>query len=213
MNNLDVGAVLRKIDSSLAAQGKKKQEFYKATGISSASYSQWNKGVCVPSQLSLTKAAAFIGMTYEELVFEATKDDKRIKKEAPPAGGASGKDDLVRLSEDAQDRLYKIFSAALEANNITGGFAVSRAGVGRTILTRMQNKRLSMANRSELMQLARFLEVQAEAEPLIQGLPALEETLADIYRQLHDQIYQIDPDDIGTVSEVLQVWIKSRKRQ
>lgn len=200
-----------KINILLTTKGLSGADLMRTIGLSHGVYSQWNTKITKPSNKNLAKVANALGVSIDEILSDSISSD--AKKEAPPSGGASGKDDLVRLSEDAQDRLYKIFSAALEANNITGGFAVSRTGVDSTILTRMQNKRLSMANRSELMQLARFLEVQAEAEPLIQGLPALEETLADIYRQLHDQIYQIDPDDIGTVSEVLQVWIKSRKKQ
>lgn len=202
--------MLAKIIELIGAKHGSAQELVRAIGCPKNAVTDWKAGRSRSYKEYAPQIAAFYGVSLDWL--SGLTDQKEIKK-APPAGGASGKDDLVRLSEDAQDRLYKIFSAALEANNITGGFAVSRTGVDGTILTRMQNKRLSMANRSELMQLARFLEVQAEAEPLIQGLPALEETLADIYRQLHDQIYQIDPDDIGTVSEVLQVWIKSRKKQ
>ena len=209
MNDLDVGAVLRKIDSCLAAQGKKKQEFYTATGISSASYSQWNKGVCVPSQLSLAKAAEFLGMTYDELVLSATKksassEDKAVSMAFPT--------DLVRLTDKDQRDLYKIFSAAVAAKNITEGFAVSHANVDVTMLIRLQARYLSMAKRSELIRLANFLEVQDAALPLIQELPALEENLAALYRQLHDQIDRIDPDDILTVSEVLQALTKSRKK-
>ena len=88
MENIDIKTVLRKIDSCLAAQGKKKYEFYKETGISSASYSQWNKGVCLPSHLSLAKAANYLGMSYEELVFEE-------KKEAPSEDETSEKDPVI----------------------------------------------------------------------------------------------------------------------
>ena len=104
MNDLDVKAVLRKIDSSLAAQGKKKQEFYKATGISSASYSQWNKGVCVPSQLSLVKAAEYLGLTYDELVLGATK---KASSEDEAEGGriANLRKRLEALSEEDLDKL------------------------------------------------------------------------------------------------------------
>lgn len=100
MNDLDVGAVLRKIDSCLAAQGKKKQEFYKATGISSASYSQWNKGVCVPSQLSLAKAAEFLGMTYDELVLGATKKSASSEDKADDETIARINAELEDMSKD-----------------------------------------------------------------------------------------------------------------
>lgn len=141
--------------------------------------------------------------------------DERIKKSAPSEDEAVSMafpTDLVRLTDKDQRDLYKIFSAAVSAKNITEGFAVSHANVDVTMLIRLQARYLSMAKRSELIRLANFLEVQDAALPLIQELPALEENLAAIYRQLHDQIDRIGPDDILTVSEVLQALTKSRKK-
>lgn len=50
------------------ALGMSKEEFYKLSGISSATYSYWNTGKYNPTVKKLKSAAEVLGVTYEYLV-------------------------------------------------------------------------------------------------------------------------------------------------
>lgn len=144
------------------------------------------------------RIAAYYGVSLDWL--SGVTDEKEQKNNLTP----KGEEDFVLLDSDAQARLYAMFSAAVRAHNITDGLAVMQAGVDLQLLSRMKSGSMSMANRAELLRLSRFLELPADAESLISDLPVLDERRAELYRQLHRQIYHIDPDQIETVSSMLQ---------
>lgn len=58
---------VRKIESMLAAKGKPKEEFYKESGITSAAMSQYRSGLYNPSKRTISKAAAYFGLSVEDL--------------------------------------------------------------------------------------------------------------------------------------------------
>ena len=67
--DIDVKAVIKRIELRLAELGMSKKEFYKQSEISSASYSQWNNGINSPSMKKLKNAAKCLNMPFEYLIF------------------------------------------------------------------------------------------------------------------------------------------------
>lgn len=71
---MDTLAIIKRIEVCLAKQGISKADFYKGSGISSASFSQWNTGKFKPTEKKLRMAADFLGVSYEYLVFGEEKE-------------------------------------------------------------------------------------------------------------------------------------------
>ena len=80
---MDTLAIIKRIELRLAELRMSKAEFYKITGISSASYSQWNTGKYSPSESKLRSAAACLGLEFEYLCFGLTANAKN----APTGNG------------------------------------------------------------------------------------------------------------------------------
>lgn len=78
---MDVPTILKRIELRIIELGMTKTEFYEKSGISSATYSQWNTNTFQPSKRKLMAAASALKMTYEELVGEETTIEQ---KEIPP---------------------------------------------------------------------------------------------------------------------------------
>lgn len=64
---MDTLAIIKRIELRLAELGMSKADFYKLSGISSASYSQWNTGKYKPSESKLRSAAGCLGVSFEYL--------------------------------------------------------------------------------------------------------------------------------------------------
>lgn len=64
---MDTLAIIKRIELRLAEMGMSKADFYKESGISSASYSQWNTGLYKPSEKKLKSAAECLGVPLEYL--------------------------------------------------------------------------------------------------------------------------------------------------
>jgi len=60
--------ILKRIDVRIAELGMSKEEFYEKSGISSASYSQWNTGAHAPTKKKLAQAAAALGVSVEYIL-------------------------------------------------------------------------------------------------------------------------------------------------
>ena len=84
---MDTLAIIKRIEIRLSELGMAKADFYKLSGISSASYSQWNTGLYKPSEKKLRSAAECLGVTYEFLLSGADQT-----KNAP---AVSGKGDVL----------------------------------------------------------------------------------------------------------------------
>ena len=65
--------VANRINSLLAERGIDKGTFYKAVGISSASFSQWRTGISNPTQKRLEQIAEYFDMSVSELLSEEEK--------------------------------------------------------------------------------------------------------------------------------------------
>lgn len=94
---MDVSTILKRIELRRIELSMSKTEFYEKSGISSATYSQWNTNTFQPSKRKLMGAASALKMTYQELVGEETDEEQ---KNPDPQTGA-GMDDLTKdiLSE------------------------------------------------------------------------------------------------------------------
>ena len=84
---IDVKEVIKRVEVRLTEIGMSKAEFYRKSGISSASFSQWNTGVNSPSMKKLKNASDCLGVSLDYLLTGEQKE-----KPAPDWDGLSGKD-------------------------------------------------------------------------------------------------------------------------
>lgn len=78
---MDTLAIIKRIEIRLSEIGMTKAEFYKKSGISSASFSQWRTGKYKPSEKNLVKAAEVLGMSYNYLVYGTENAPKNAPAE------------------------------------------------------------------------------------------------------------------------------------
>lgn len=97
---IDVPGMLSRIELRMAELNMSKQSFYEKSGISSASFSQWNTGAYKPSVKKIKSAAKALDTSVEYLLTGAGPGD--IKKERPAENGEALKKDLP---EDIQQLL------------------------------------------------------------------------------------------------------------
>lgn len=90
---MDTLAIIKRIDMRLAEIGMSKSEFYEKSGITSASYSQWNTGKFNPTQRKLKSAAECLGLSYDYLL---TGED--TKKAPTPEGERKASDDEIKFA-------------------------------------------------------------------------------------------------------------------
>ena len=62
---MDSKEIVRQIELRLAELGMKKGVFYKLTGVSSSSFSQWNTGIAQPSRDALHRIDSVLGTSLE----------------------------------------------------------------------------------------------------------------------------------------------------
>ena len=72
---MDTLAIIKRIEIRLSEIGMSKADFYRQSGISSASFSQWNTGVHNPTEKKLQAAAECLGVSLEYLLGKETKKD------------------------------------------------------------------------------------------------------------------------------------------
>lgn len=91
--------ILKRIDVCLAERGISKEKFYSESGVSSASYSQWNKGVHEPTTKKLKQIADYLNVSMQYLL---TGEEQ---KEKPPAQGGEPSglpEKYYKLSEEGR---------------------------------------------------------------------------------------------------------------
>lgn len=89
---IDVPGMLSRIELRMAELNMSKQSFYEKSGISSASFSQWNTGAYKPSVKKIKSAAKALDTSVEYLLTGAGPGD--IKKERPAENGETLKESL-----------------------------------------------------------------------------------------------------------------------
>lgn len=94
MYNFETGEVLKRIEIKIAERGMTKEEFYNASGITSASFSQWRTGTHKPTKKKLACAAQALDVSLEYLL---TGEDK--KSPPPVVGSGNAKiDEIIRIA-------------------------------------------------------------------------------------------------------------------
>lgn len=97
---IDVPGMLSRIELRMAELNMSKQSFYEKSGISSASFSQWNTGAYKPSVKKIKSAAKALDTSVDYLLTGTGSGD--IKKERPAENGEALEKDLP---EDIQQLL------------------------------------------------------------------------------------------------------------
>ena len=109
---MDTLAIIKRIELRLAELGMSKADFYKLSGISSASFSQWNTGKYKPSENKLRSAAECLGVSFEYLCGVEQKTEK-----APTAAGErSGSHDVL---DDVDIAFYGDYKELTEDDKAT----------------------------------------------------------------------------------------------
>lgn len=173
-------------------------------GVDRTTYLKYENGTNEPDIEIIKKLASFFGVSVDYLL-----GNSNVVFFSDPRKADS---DFARLSPDDQQYFYDTFIDAIRSRKITEGLTIVRSGVSDDFFIRLKNHTLSMAVRSDLLRVSIFLELPDSVLLRIKALPALEEKFSSLYKQLHDQIDRIDPDDVETVSEFLQVFSKNRKK-
>ena len=78
---IDVKEVIKRVEVRLAEIGMSKAEFYRKSGISSASFSQWNTGVNSPSMKKLKNASDCLGVSLDYLLTGEQKEKPALQME------------------------------------------------------------------------------------------------------------------------------------
>ena len=110
---MNVPAIITRIEDRLIALGMSKAEFYRASGISSATFSQWRTGQYIPSIRKLKSASSVLNMSYDYLVF-----GKTVPQEKPirPRSGVKTihimARDMSDIDVDEAERIQKLLDAA-----------------------------------------------------------------------------------------------------
>ena len=122
---MDVQAILKKMELRRIELGMSKTEFYKKSGISSATYSQWNTNTFQPSKRKLMGAASALKMTYEELVGVETPVEQ---KEIPPTEKVDGmEEELIQIFRLLPDDLKAGILAQIKAVLVQRGLLPSQS--------------------------------------------------------------------------------------
>lgn len=92
---MDTLAIIKRIEMRITELGMAKADFYKQSGISSASYSQWNTGLYRPSEKKLRSAAECLGVSYEYIRYGSEAENKKAPAES---GKRSVSDDDIKFA-------------------------------------------------------------------------------------------------------------------
>ena len=61
---MDGLSFVQQIENELKSRGISKEQFYRESGISSATFSQWRKNIYSPSSAAIKKIEAFLGISF-----------------------------------------------------------------------------------------------------------------------------------------------------
>ena len=110
---MDTLAIIKRIEIRLTELGMSKAEFYERSGVSSASYSQWNTGKYNPSKVKLQKIADVLGLDIDYLCYGVTQKENSTS-ELELTEGEKDLLELFRLiPEDQQPVVLAMIRAAL----------------------------------------------------------------------------------------------------
>lgn len=94
------------VEKELKSRGIAKAEFYSATGISSATFSQWRNGLYAPSSTNIKKVEGFLGIRFDfSILLDAARD--AAAKKAPAADTGDERDPVTQEIFDFIDHSNK----------------------------------------------------------------------------------------------------------
>lgn len=111
---MDNSHMIKRIEIRLKEMGKSKSEFYKETGISSATFSQWNTGQFGPSKRKLYAISEYTGISIAELL-------GKEQKEKPPGEGELDNmliDRLVQLTPEELEKVDAFVQGLIAAREV-----------------------------------------------------------------------------------------------
>ena len=111
---MDTLAIIKRIEIRLTELGMSKAEFYKRSGVSSASYSQWNTGKYNPSKAKLKKAANVLGLDVDYLCYGVTQNENSPNELVLTEGEKKLIQLLRRFPADRQEFAVGMVISALE---------------------------------------------------------------------------------------------------
>jgi hypothetical protein len=113
---LDGKAFVDIIEKELKARRISKAEFYEATGISSATFSQWRKQIYCPSSANIEKIGDFLHMRFEI----SGENLSTTVEETPAPESGSG------ISDDTKSKLNQLHPDELRNVDQYIDFVISR---------------------------------------------------------------------------------------
>ena len=112
---MDTLAIIKRIELRLAELGMTKAEFYKKSGISSASFSQWNTGKYNPSKVKIQHAATVLGLDPDYL-FYGLEQKNESPSEIELTEGEKKLINLFRkVPADRRELVFQMIDAALSS--------------------------------------------------------------------------------------------------
>lgn len=112
MTKSEIDAILSRIEIRIAELGMSKEHFYEQSGISSASFSQWNTGAHKPTKKKIGQAATVLGVPFEYLWF-GEKQKKLATHEGDELTEAQRQ--ALTLIKSMSDEQLRAFISAAEA--------------------------------------------------------------------------------------------------
>lgn len=110
---MDVPAIIARIEDRLVSMGMSKAEFCEASGISSATFSQWRTGQYIPSIRKLKSASSTLNIPYDYLVFgKAIPQGKTPKPKSGVKSIHIMARDMSDIDVDEAERIQNLLDAA-----------------------------------------------------------------------------------------------------
>lgn len=112
----DIQQILRRIDALVELRGMSKEDFYRKSGISSASFSQWNTGKYRPSTKKLITAANVLDVSVHYLM-----TGQPDKNETAPGVGDGLEEEIREIIQLLNEASPELRAAALAVLKSAGG--------------------------------------------------------------------------------------------
>lgn len=116
LSEIDVQAMIERIEFEIATQKLSKKDFYERSGVSSSLYSQWNTGTVRPSWRSIGKMAEALGVSIKYLIGQAEETEE--KEKSPPSDEDELMEELQMLRDLPERRALLHATKGLTADQV-----------------------------------------------------------------------------------------------
>lgn len=206
---MDTLAIIKRIELRLAELGMSKAEFYKLSGISSASYSQWNTGKYKPSESKLRSAAECLGLSFEYLCSGKNPDTEK----GPTADGkCSGSDEVIDYG------FFDRFKQLCDERGISIYKAATAVGLNRAAANKWKNG--SVPNGQTITKLADYFGVSNDYLLGKEKTPANDDersrghdVLDEVDIAFYGDFKELTEDDKATVRDMVRIMRERRSKK